>query len=67
MRKADVEKIIALKKAGWNTKRIADEMHMDQDDVEKVMSDCMEKEEKVMSHQEKDGNGEKKIKKYKKN
>jgi Mor family transcriptional regulator len=61
MRKADVEKIIALKKAGWNTKRIADEMHMDQDDVEKVMSDCMEKEEKVMSHQEKDGNGEKKI------
>ena len=35
--KTDVKKIIALKKAGWGTERIAVEMKMEPDDVDKVV------------------------------
>lgn len=62
MKKTDVEKIIALKTAGWNTKMIADEMHMEQDALDKTISDYMEKEKKAELQQEKDDNEEKKKK-----
>lgn len=44
MQNVDVEKIIALKKAGWDTKRIAAEMHMEPDAVDKVIAEHVERE-----------------------
>lgn len=46
MGKVDVDKIIALTKAGWRNERVAEEMGMEPDVVDKVISDYMEKEEK---------------------
>lgn len=60
MKKADVEKMFALKKAGWNTQRIAKEMHMEQDAVDKAMSDYMVNEENAKLRKEKDDNENKK-------
>lgn len=44
--KVDVEKIIALGKAGWRTERIAAEMHMELDAVNKIISEYVEAEKK---------------------
>ena len=41
--KVDVEKVMALEKAGWKTEKIASEMHMDQTDVDKAISEYIEK------------------------
>lgn len=46
MQKVDIEKIIALQKAGWRTERIAAEMHMDPDAVENAIVDYKEREKK---------------------
>lgn len=46
MRKTDINKIAALKKAGWGTERIAAEMHMEPDAVEKAVSDHMASKKK---------------------
>ena len=47
MKKVDIEKIIALKKAGWRTERIAAEMHMDPDSVKKAIAEYEEREKKT--------------------
>lgn len=39
----DVEKIMALERAGWGTEKISAEMHMDQKDVDKAISGYIEK------------------------
>ena len=44
--KTDVKKIIALKKAGWGTERIAVEMKMEPDDVDKVVYEFVNRGEK---------------------
>lgn len=47
MDKVDVDKIIALKNAGWRLENIALEMHMEQADVVMEISKYREKKEKV--------------------
>lgn len=42
----DVGKMIALRKAGWKTERIAAEMHIEPDSVDKAISEYMQAEEK---------------------
>lgn len=44
--KVDVEKIMALKRAGWESENIASEMNMDQEEVDKVVSEYIEKEKR---------------------
>lgn len=46
MYNVDVEKIVALMKAGWVPKRIAAEMHIEPDAVDKVIADYVESEKK---------------------
>lgn len=46
MSKVDIDKIIALSKAGWRNERIAEEMGMEPDAVDRAISDYMEKEKK---------------------
>lgn len=46
MHKLDVEKVMALKKAGWTESMIADDMHIEPDSVEMVISEYAEKEKK---------------------
>lgn len=46
MQKVDIEKIIALRKAGWRTERIAADMHMDSDVVDKAITKYGEREKK---------------------
>ncbi len=47
MQRVDVEKIIALRKSGWRTEKIALEMHMDPEDVEKKMSEYISAKKSV--------------------
>lgn len=44
MQEVDIGKIMALKGAGWGSSKIAVEMHMGQDEVEREISSYMEKE-----------------------
>lgn len=44
--KVDVEKMIALGKAGWETEKIAIEMHMELEDVKTFLSEYVEEEKK---------------------
>lgn len=44
MKKVDIEKVIALRKSGWRTERIAADMHMDPDAVEKAIAEYEERE-----------------------
>ncbi len=46
MREADVRKIMALRKAGWTTDRIAADMHLEKDIVDKAMADYQEEKSK---------------------
>lgn len=46
MREADVKKIMALRKVGWKTDRIAADMHMEQDVIERTITDYLEMENK---------------------
>lgn len=46
MYKKDIKKIMALKKAGWETEKIAAEMHMGQEAVNKAITEFMENEKK---------------------
>ena len=46
MKNVDVKKIVALKKAGWNTQSIAEEMRMEPDDVNEVIAEYMEREKR---------------------
>lgn len=46
MREADVKKIMALRKAGWKTDKIAADMHMEQDVIERTITDYLEMENK---------------------
>lgn len=52
MRKVDTEKIMALAKAGWRTERIAADMHMDPEAVEKAVAEYREAEKKSGKRQE---------------
>lgn len=45
--KTDVKKIIALKKAGWKTERIAAEMKMEPGDVDKAIYEFVNGGEKI--------------------
>ena len=38
-KKVDVEKIIALRKAGWDTGKISSDMHMEPDDVDRAIAE----------------------------
>ncbi len=46
MRKVDIEKIMALAKAGWKKERIAADMHIEPEAVEKAISEYIEAEKK---------------------
>lgn len=50
----DVNKIMALNDAGWNTQRIAGEMHIESETVEEIISEYKEKREKVLLKKEKE-------------
>lgn len=52
MRKVDTEKIMALAKAGWRTERIAADMHMEPEAVEKAVAEYREAEKKSGKKQE---------------
>lgn len=60
MHNVDVEKIMALRKAGWRTERIAAEMHMEPDEVDKAISG--QKPEKKEAERKKDRNADEKEK-----
>lgn len=60
MHNVDVEKIMALRKAGWRTERIAAEMHMEPDEVDKAISG--QKPGKKEAEQKKDRNADEKEK-----
>ena len=45
MQNIDIEKIMALREAGWGTDRIAREIHMDLADVDKIIAEHEEKTE----------------------
>lgn len=45
MQSVDIEKIMALRKAGWKTERIAVDMHMNPDAVDKVIAEYKNKAE----------------------
>ena len=54
----DIKKIMALKKAGWKTERIAAEVHMEVDAVDKIISEYVEtKKNKIKSEQGTEGKG----------
>lgn len=46
MQKVDIEKIIALRKAGWRIEKIAADMHMDKAAVDKAIVEFEEREKK---------------------
>lgn len=46
MKSVDIKKIIALRNAGWETEKIAAEMHMEQGDVDEAIADYTDKENK---------------------
>ena len=46
MQNVDVDKIRALRKAGWDTKRIAEEIHVELDVVDKAITEHVERERK---------------------
>lgn len=52
MKKVDIEKIIALRKAGWRTERIAADMNMDSDAVRKAIAEYEEREKKAEERHE---------------
>ncbi len=54
MQKVDVEKIMALWKAGWDTEKIAGEVHMEPDSVAKVIAGYKEREKKTREKKTKD-------------
>lgn len=60
MSKVDVNKIIALTKAGWRNERIAEEMGIDPNSVDKVISDYMKKEEE-QAGKKRDGKADEKV------
>lgn len=53
MKKVDIEKIMALKKAGWETERIATDMHMDPNDVDKAIVEYKGREKKKAAEKHK--------------
>ena len=54
----DIKKIMALKKAGWKTERIAAEVHMELDAVDKIISGYVETEKnEIKSEQGTEGKG----------
>ncbi len=61
MKNVDVEKIIALRRAGWNTQEIAAEMHMETDAVDKVIAEYVEREKKKTEAKSRGGSGEKEV------
>ncbi len=63
MYKVDVKKIMALKKAGWETEEIASEMHMEPDTVDKLISGSIEmkKENKKLEQKQENKTEEKRI------
>lgn len=52
MQNVDVGKIKALREAGWSTEKIAEEMHMDPDAVEKEIADYTERKKKQAEKQD---------------
>ena len=61
MQSVDTEKIIALSKAGWKTDRIAADMHMERDIVDRVIADYSERENKKIEMDQEDKPQEKEI------
>ncbi len=61
MQNVDTEKIIALSKAGWKTDRIAADMHMEWDIVDRVIADYSERENKKIEMDQEDKPQEKEI------
>lgn len=56
--KKDIKKIMALRKAGWKTERIAAEVHMELDAVNKIISEYVETEKnEIKPEQETEGKG----------
>lgn len=54
----DIKKIMALRKAGWKTERIAAEVHMELDAVDKIISEYVETEKnEIKSEQGTEGKG----------
>lgn len=51
MHKVDIDKIIALKNAGWGEDEIAKEMHMEPEDVEEALAIHIEKEKRSREEQ----------------
>lgn len=53
MKNVDIDKIIALRKAGWRTERIAADMHMEPDAVKKAIAEYEEREKKKAAEKHK--------------
>lgn len=52
MQNVDIEKIMALRKAGWKTERIAADMHMESDAVDKIIVEHKTREKKKAEAQQ---------------
>lgn len=59
MQEVDTKKIIALRNAGWRTERIAADMHMNPDAVDKAIADFEEREKKKAGVKQEGESGEK--------
>lgn len=62
MKNVDIEKIMALKKTGWKTDRIASDMHLESDTVDKVIAEYeTRKKETAVAKQEASEEKEKEV------